>query len=66
MQAGATFDPADDYEAAAEYVARHYGRPICSQIVAALMIVPPHVMEDIEANPQEWDRRVNEYAAGMQ
>jgi hypothetical protein len=66
MEPGKIIDPADDYEAAAEFVAKRYGRPICAQLVAALLDVKQHVLEDIEANPQDWERRVHEYLHGMQ
>ena len=59
-------DPANDYEAAAEFVAKRYGKPICSMLVRALLTVPAHVLDDIEANPQEWERRVHEYAHAIE
>jgi hypothetical protein len=62
MQAGTYRDPADDYEAAAEFVARRYGQPIDAGLVRALLSVPDHVLEAIESEPQEWSRRVHEYA----
>lgn len=62
MQAGAQVEPAEEYEAAAEFVAKRYGRPISAQLVRALLEVPQHVLDDIEANPQDWDDRVHAYA----
>lgn len=65
MNAGNKIDPADDYEAAAEFVAKQYGRPICAQLVRCLLVVPEHVLEDIESNPHEWEQRVREYAHAL-
>jgi hypothetical protein len=65
MNAGKQIDPADDYEAAAECVAKRYGGPIDAQLVRALIDVPAHVLEAIEADPQDWNRRVHEYAHGL-
>ena len=63
MEAGQYVDPADAYEAAAEYCAKQgYSDP---QIVRALLDLPAHVFEDIDANPHHWRRRVAEYARGM-
>lgn len=64
MQAGSQIEPADDYEAAAEFVAAKYGRPIGAMLVRALLDVPAHVVECIESDPEEWERRVHEYAYG--
>ena len=65
MQAGVQVDPAEEYEAAAEFVAQRYGRPICAQLVQALVAVPQHVLDDIEANPDEWEDRVHAYARAI-
>ena len=65
MQAGVQVDPAEEYEAAAEFVAMRYGRPICAQLVRALVAVPQHVLDDIEANPQDWEARVHSYAQAL-
>lgn len=65
MQAGTYVDPADAYEAAAEFVAKRYGRPIGADLVRALLIVPQHVIDAIECDPQEWERRVRDYAYGF-
>ena len=62
MQAGVQVDPAEEYEAAAEFVAKRYGKPISAQLVRALVEVPQHVLDDIEANPHEWGDRVRAYA----
>jgi hypothetical protein len=64
MQAGTYVDPADHYEAAAEWCARKgvSGDPM---ILRALAWVPEQTMEDIEANPHEFRRRVSEYAYGL-
>lgn len=62
MQAGKQIDPSDEYEFAAEFVARRYGRPIGADLMRALLVVPAHVLDDVECNPHEWERRVHEYA----
>lgn len=65
MQAGTFVDPADAYEATAEFVAKRYGRPIGADLVRALLVVPQHVIDDIECEPQEWEQRVRDYAYGL-
>ena len=65
MEAGRYVDPADDYEAAAEFVASKYGRPIDAQLMRALVNVPAHVIDSIECDPQCWSERVNAYAYGQ-
>ena len=62
---GVYVDPADEYEQAAEFVAHRYGNPLCLELIQALLIVPKHVIEDIAANPQDWDNRVKEYCYGF-
>lgn len=66
MQAGRYADPAEDYETTAEAVARDFGKPISPMLIAAsYRNVQPHVLEAIEANPHEWDQRVNDYCYGL-
>lgn len=62
---GTYIDPADEYEAAAEYVARRYGRPIGPDVMRALLLVPERVLESIECDPDAWRQRVHEYLRGM-
>ena len=65
MLPGRYVDPADDYEAAAEFCAKTYGRPIEPQLVRALLSAPEHVFESIECNPQDWRQRVRDYCYGI-
>jgi hypothetical protein len=59
MLAGTYIDPATEYEQAAEYCARQgYSDP---RIVHALLDLPQHIFDDIDANPDQWKRRVSEY-----
>jgi len=65
MEAGIYIDPADDYEAAAEYCAKwHVVNPMLTKAIRGLVRLPEHVYEDIEANPQDFERRVREYQYG--
>jgi len=65
MNAGKQIDPADEYEAAAEYVARKFGKPIDAQVIRALLNVPPHVLDSIEINPHHWRDCVNRHAMAI-
>ena len=58
-------DPADQYEDCAEFVAITYGDPLSPMLLRALVHMPEQVFSDIESNPQDWDRRVNEYLYGI-
>ncbi len=63
--AGKYVDPANQYEECAEFVASTYGSPLSPMLLRALVHMPEHVFSDIESNPQDWDRRVNEYLYGL-
>ena len=62
---GVYVDPADEYEQVAEFVAQFYGNPLCLGLMQALLAVPQHILDDIAANPQDWERRVKEYCYGL-
>ena len=61
FEPGVWIDPAEEYEQAAEFCAKVYGRVISPQWVKALIECPDRVEEAILANPEEWYRRVNDY-----
>lgn len=63
MEAGVYVDPAEHYEAAAEFCAKAgYSDPM---LVRALLNVPGETMADIEADPEAFKRRVADYAYGI-
>lgn len=63
MRAGVYVDPALHYEAAAKYCARMgYSDPM---LVHALLDIHQCVLDDIDANPQDWKQRVAEYAYAL-
>lgn len=65
IKPGIYVDPAEQYEQCAEFVAITYGNPLSPMLLRALVSMPEHVFTDIESNPQNWERRVNEYAYGI-
>ena len=63
MEAGKYVDPADRYEAAAEYCAKQgYSDPM---LAIALVRLSPSVQEEILCNPHDWTRRVHDYMLWM-
>ena len=73
---GCAFDEiqrrANDYEAAAEYVAEHFGNcagagtaECLAMVVTASVLLKPHVAEDIDADPSAFQQRVRDYLYGM-
>ena len=60
---GVYVDPSEYYEAAAEHCAKMgYSDQM---LVRALVELPEETYANIEANPQDFARRVAEYAYGM-
>jgi len=66
MIAGKFVDPADNYEALAQAVAEHFGRPVDLGIIRATFSdLCGETLDDIECNPHEFAARVNDYAYGI-
>ncbi len=64
MTPGIYVDPAEYYEAFAEYCAKWQIND-AQRIMRGLFDLPESVLEDIDSNPHEFNRRVAEYAYGM-
>jgi hypothetical protein len=70
MKPGIYVDPAQNYEWAAEFVALEYGTcdaKFTPMILRGLCIgiIPSETMDDIEADPHAFCRRVSEYCYGF-
>ena len=69
MQPGRQIDFSAHYENLAETVARVYGNAMLlngtSELLRATVDCYPEVFDDIDADPQQWTERVNDYLYGM-
>jgi hypothetical protein len=77
MQPGIYVDPADYYELAAEFIAKHLGKHAISSNAAmdckglvmylrsSIQYLPNDTWESIESNPHEFCQRVSEYLYGI-
>jgi hypothetical protein len=66
-----TIDFVAAYETLARHVATHYGNDMLDEnrqsanLMRVLMTTYPEVFDSIEAQPQDWIARVNDYLRGI-
>jgi hypothetical protein len=64
--AGRYVDPADDYEAVAEYcAAQGMAGPFVDQLAIGLIQLAPTTLESIQCDPEAFRQRVSDYAYGL-